>query len=176
MNYTGDAQNTITLLEDHFKTSDELKLAQCTFLFQQDRYAEAYQRFKHFTHSDRWYEKKKGWQFLLKKSILEILLLIELAKLDLLFYRLQAFKRKFNKFLKENGEDRVITFMSFLNAYSENPKVAITEAFKSKVEKSFNWIGPEREDIFVMSFYAWLKAKMEKKKLYQTTLKLVQNS
>ena len=41
------------------------------------------------------------------------------------------------------------------------------------MEQSFEWIGPEREDIFVMSFYAWLKSKMEKKLLYKTTLDLV---
>jgi hypothetical protein len=38
---------------------------------------------------------------------------------------------------------------------------------------SFNWIEAQQEDIFVMSFSAWLKSKMENKPLYETTLKLV---
>jgi hypothetical protein len=41
------------------------------------------------------------------------------------------------------------------------------------VKDSFEWKVRIEEDIFVMSFYAWLKAKMEKTPLYQTTLDLV---
>ncbi len=42
-----------------------------------------------------------------------------------------------------------------------------------KVENSFDWVGTQFEDIFVMSFYAWLKSKMEQKPLYETTLNLI---
>ncbi len=111
-----------------------------------------------------------------KDKHIEILLLTELDKVDLLLSRLQAFKRKFNKPLKEIGEARVLSFMGFVNDYYENPKAVTSEKFKNKVEATFDWIGPEREDIFVMSFYAWLKAKMENKNLYETTLQLVRQS
>ena len=57
--------------------------------------------------------------------------------------------------------------------YYDNPKAVTTSDFSATVERSFEWIGKEREDIFVMSFYAWLKAKMEQRDLYQVTLELV---
>ncbi len=173
LNYTGRANEAIGLLEKFKGNSAEMSLSLCTFLFQQHRFNEAYQIFKEFSHSDIWYEKKNGWIWVLKKSIIEILILIELDKLDLVFSRLNSFKRKFNKRLKEIGEERVLTFMGFVNNYYENPKMITSEKFKNKVETSFVWIGAEREDIFVMSFYAWLKSKMEKKNLYETTLELV---
>jgi hypothetical protein len=174
LNYTNRAEEAINLLQNFKQASNEVLLALCTFLFQQNRFQDAYQVFKHFNHSDVWYEKKNGWLMVLKKNIIEVLLLTELDKVDLLLSRLQAFKRKFNKPLKEIGETRVLAFMGFINEYAENPKSVASEKFKNKVEETFDWIGPEREDIFVMSFYAWLKAKMENKNLYETTLQLVQ--
>ncbi len=52
----------------------------------------------------------------------------------------------------------------------------ILKEFYDKVENSFEWIGAKREDIFVMSFYAWLKSKMEEQPLFETTLKLIEQA
>ena len=128
---------------------------------------------KEMHHSDIWYEKKMGWIWVLKKSIIEILLLVELDKLDLVLSRLQGFQKKYTKKLQLLGETRVLNFIKLIGLYYENPKAVTTQTFKQKVETSFEWIGKEREDIFVMSFYAWLKAKMEARDLYEVTLTLV---
>ena len=98
---------------------------------------------------------------------------IEMDKLDIVLIRLQSFKRKFSVYLREKGEQRVLTFMRLVNRYYENPEEVVTQKFKDKVEDSFDWIDKEQEDIFVMSFYAWLKAKMEKEDIYKITLRLV---
>jgi len=72
LNYTNHAEEAINILQDFKQTSNEVLLSQCTFLFQQDRFQEAYKVFKRFNHSDVWYEKKNGWLFVLKKNIIEI--------------------------------------------------------------------------------------------------------
>ena len=41
------------------------------------------------------------------------------------------------------------------------------------MEAAFIWVEAKREDIFVMSFFAWLKSKIENKPLYKATLELV---
>ena len=120
-----------------------------------------------------WYEKKMGWIWVLKKNIIEILLFIELDRLDLVLTRLQRFKRNFTNHLKAIQEERVLTFIKFVARYYENPQMVTSKLFKEQVESSFQWISTEREDIFVMSFYAWLKAKMEGQSTYKTTLELV---
>lgn len=48
------------------------------------------------------------------------------------------------------------------------------ERFQNKVQQAFEWKTTAREDIFVMSFYAYLKAKMQKRPIYQLTLELLQ--
>ncbi|OAB79677.1 hypothetical protein [Cochleicola gelatinilyticus] len=173
-NYTGASSNAISLLQKYKGDSLDIKLTLVMCHFQQNNYKEAYAILKHFQHSDRWYEKKTGWIWVLKKNIIEILLLMELDKLDLVLTRLESFNKRFGKRLKKVGENRVIQFMKLVRLYYENPMAVTSEKFKNKVENSFEWIGKEQEDIFVMSFYAWLKSKMEQTSLYETTLKLAQ--
>ncbi len=173
-NFTGDYTKALELLLSEQSNSLDIKLITVMCLFQQNKYTKAYEIYKELRHSDNWYIKKKGRIWLLKKNILEILLLIELDKLDLVLLRLHSFKRKYALLLKELEEERALTFVKLIEYYYDNPSNVTSLAFKEKVERSFNWVGAEQEDIFVMSFYAWLKAKMEQKNLYETTLHLVQ--
>lgn len=173
LNYTGKPEPAIQLLEWYRGDSLELRFTLMLFLFQQEEFAAAYDIFKKMNHSDGWYEKKMGWIWVLKKNVLEILVLIELDKLDLVLVRLRRFKQKFNLPLKEIKETRVLVFMQLVAVYYENPVEVTSEKFKARVEKSFEWKGTDKEDIFVMSFYAWLKAKMEYRSLYKTVLGLV---
>ena len=87
--------------------------------------------------------------------------------------RLQRFSRNFNKRLRQIGKDWVLIFMNLVSDYHDKPKIVTSEDFKDRVENSFEWIGREQEDIFVMSFYAWLKSKMENRDLYEVTLELM---
>ncbi|NHF60421.1 hypothetical protein FK220_013790 [Flavobacteriaceae bacterium TP-CH-4] len=176
LNYTEQPDEALSLLQEFPGDSLDIKLVQLMCLFQQERFKEAYTQFLELHHSDDWYEKKKGWQWVLKKNLIEILLLIEIDKLDLVLLRIQRFKRRFPKKLRDQGEERVLIFLDFVGRYYENPMIVSTAAFRAKVENAFEWLAPEQEDIFVMSFYAWLKAKMEGKNLYRTTLELVRRT
>ncbi len=175
-NYTNNAALAIDKLQSYPSESLDIELTLVMSLFQQREFSDAYQLIRNMYHSDQWYERKAGWIWVLKKNIIEILLLIELDKLDLVLSRLQSFKNKFSKRLKELGETRVINFMQLVSYYYEHPDEVTSNIFKEKVEKSFEWVGPEREDVFVMSFYAWLKAKMQGRDLYETTLDLVRQT
>ena len=172
-NYTGWPKGAITTLESFPNESLDIQLTLVMSLFQQTEFGSAYQIIKSMHHSDTWYEKKAGWIWVLKKNIIEILLLIELDKLDLVLSRVKSFKTRFAKPLKTLNEERVLIFVQLATYYYEHPEKVTAQTFKEKVEASFSWKEAGREDIFVMSFYAWLKAKMEKKNLYETTLELV---
>ncbi|WP_394747774.1 hypothetical protein [Spongiimicrobium salis] len=173
LNYTGKFEQAIQLLEWSRKDSLEIRFTLLLFFFQQEDFSSAYTILKKMNHSDGWYEKKMGWIWVLKKNILELLLFIELDKLDLVLIRLKRFKQKFAAPLKEIKETRVLVFMTLVAAYYEKPDEVTSEEFRQGVEESITWKETEREDVFVMSFYAWLKAKMEGKSLYKTILDLV---
>tara|TARA_R110002050_G_scaffold291417_1_gene445864 strand:- start:5469 stop:5663 length:195 start_codon:yes stop_codon:yes gene_type:complete len=53
------------------------------------------------------------------------------------------------------------------------PEYISSPAFAEKVEGSIPWKG-EEEAFFNRCFYAWLKAKMLKQPVYETTLALLQ--
>lgn len=172
-NYTGEHEKAIAILKNFNENSLDVQLLVTMCLFQQGDFSEAYQIIKSLSHSDTWYEKKMGWVWVVKKNLIEILVLTELDKLDLVLIRLQQFKRKYSKQLQDRGEKRVLTFVKLISRYYEDPEQVITQEFKDEVENSFEWLEKEQEDIFVMSFYAWLKSKMERKNLYRATLELV---
>lgn len=171
--YTGQVEKAVDRLTTSKSHSIHTQLLLTTCLFLQKEYQEAYGIIRQFNHSDTWYEKKAGWIWVLKKNIIELLLLIELDKLDLVLSRLQSFKRRFAKRLRQANENRVIQFIKLIELYYESPQTVTTKDFRQRVEGTFTWRGAEQEDIFVMSFYAWLKAKMEGRELYDITLQLV---
>lgn len=148
-------------------------LTLCMFYFQQREFDKAYALMKNWNHSDQWYEKKMGWQWVIQKNIIEILLLIERDKLDLVLTRLESFKRRFNAFLMQKKQERVIVFMQLVDRIYNRPEIAQDPEFIAEVEARLTQKNPIEEDIFVMSFYAWLKSKMTQRPLYETTLDLV---
>lgn len=124
-------------------------------------------------HSDNWYTRKMGKDWILQKHFMEIILNIELGNIDKVDSRLRSFIRNYSDYFKQIGQDRVLIFVQLIKQFYHNPEYVTSKEFHSKVEHSFDWKLPEQEDIFVMSCYAWLKSKMFKTDLYSTTLKLV---
>jgi len=179
-NYSNQQDKAITLLESFIipKHTDiesllDIYLSLVMFYIQKNDFKKAKSLFSKFNHTDKYYIEKAGKEWVLKKNLIEIILHIELKNLDLVESRLLSFKRNYYTYLREIHQERAITYLGYMESYYKNPEQVTTLKFKNKVEHSFEWIGKEREDIFVMSFYAWLKNKMEKQPLYKTTLDLV---
>ena len=98
---------------------------------------------------------------------------LELQNIDLFESRLLSFKRKHIQFLLEINQERVITFLKLVEQYYKNPDIVTTSDFFNLVENSFVFVGAKQEDIFVMSFYAWLKSKMTQQPIYDVTSALI---
>lgn len=179
-NYANQQKKAIQLLEQ-FKINThpdlesllDIYLALAMFYIQHDDLAKAKALFAKFYHTDHWYIEKAGTEWTIKKNLLEIVLYVELEEIDLLESRLKSFRRSYTKYLKKINQERVLMYLNFIEAYCKNPEAVKTETFKMKVENSFEWIEARSEDIFVMSFYAYLKSKMEQKPLFTATLNLV---
>jgi hypothetical protein len=149
------------------------QLVHITFLFQQQSFIRARKMMNDFYHSDQFYEKKEGVLWVIQKNLLEILIYIELQQPDLVASKMRSFIRRFKGRLEDLNEQRVLVFMKLLQSYYDRPYEITEERFQNKVQQAFEWKTAAREDIFVISFYAYLKAKMEKKSIYQATLELV---
>ena len=182
-NFTNEQELAITILEP-FKNSKhndieallDINLSLVMFYIQKNDLKKAKELFSKFYHSDTWYIEKAGQEWTIKKNLIEIILYIELQDVNLTESRLLSFKRSYYPYLKQINQQRVITYLGFVEQYYKNPEQVSTQKFKDKIENAFHWIHPKLEDIFVMSFYAWLKSKMENISLYEATSQLIKKS
>jgi len=147
----------------------DVKLTLVVALFLQNKYKEAYKVHQDFYHSDRWYIKKVGYIWVIQKSLIEILLLIELDYLDLVASRLKGFKKKYSAHLHEHNEEVVLDFLKLISSYYYKTTDIYSNGFKVSVEKLLQ-INNKDADVFTISFYAWLKAKITRAEVYKTCL------
>ena len=181
-NYRGNQQKAISLLEPFINTKSidiisklDIYLSLIVFYFQQNELKKAQKIGSKFYHTDKYYIEKAGIDWTIKKNIIDILLNIDLNNIDIVESRLLSFKRSYYNHLKEIQQDKVITFLKLIELFYKNPEMITSKKFEDIVEHSFDWIGKEKEDIFMMSFFAWLKAKMTKQAVYLVTLDFMKN-
>ena len=181
LNYNGNSAEAIKILEE-FEYSKhkqqlnyvlDLKLMLVVLYFQQDRSKEALSLFKESTHSDQWYAQKAGIVWVVKKNLTEIMLYMELDDLDLVESKVKSFRKKHGAYLKSNKENRVLDFLSLATHFYFNKVKIDKELFMERIKKTLVKMDPVNEDLFVISFYAWLKARVMNTNLYQTTLQLI---
>jgi len=182
-NYTNLQEKALEVLEKFIiKTHPDIEslldiyLSLIMIYFQKNDFQKAHHIFSKFYHTDKWYTEKAGTEWTIKKNLIEILLHLELNQIDLFESRLLSFKRNYYKYLTRIKQERVIAYLGLVETYYKNPEIVTSKAFYNKVENSFEWIDAKREDIFVMSFYAWLKSKMERKPIFETTLLLIESA
>ena len=180
LNYSKNQVAAIELLEPYLKKKNidiisqlDLSLSLIVFYYQHNSLKKAQNLCAKFYHTDKWYIEKAGIVWTIKKNLIEILLQIDLGNIDLVDSRLKSFKRNYFFNLTEFNQERVIAYLKLVEIYYKNPEIATSKEFYEKVETSFNWIGKNKEDVFMISFYAWLKAKMTKQDVYAVTLDLI---
>lgn len=178
--YTGNIDQAIIITAKYANAKHkdteallDIHLSLCVYYFLATEFSKALKIINSFYHSDQWYEQKAGKEWVMKKNLIEILLHIELTNIDLVSSRTLSFKRKYYPYLKTLGENRVITFLNLVEETFNNPELIATDEFRQKINTSFEFKSTIQEDIFVMSFYSWLKAKINKGDLYDTILKMI---
>lgn len=175
-NYT-EALSTLNNLIDFglFNQKDLLQpsLVKIMIHFQHSQFIDANKLLIKFNKTDNWYIKNTGLEWLLNKKYIEILLHIELGNIDFVDSRIQSLTRKYSNYFKSMNHFQVLPFLKLVKQYYHKPHIINTKEFKETVETSLKWKPNHEEDIFLISFYAWLKSKMDNKPLYETTLKII---
>jgi len=181
LNYTNQQEEAINTLLPALKTKNndtetilDIHLALIVFYFQKEDLTNAYRLISKLHHTDGWYTEKAGKEWVLKKNLIEIMLLVDLDKFDLFENRLKRFKRNFKSYLKDIKLEKVLIFLSHLEFYYYNPKEFTSEEYIKKIKESFSNIDTKTEDLIVMSFFAWLKSKLTKEPVYNVTLSFMQ--
>lgn len=151
----------------------DLHLSLLMFYFQKEDFTKAKSVLAKFYHTDQYYIEKAGIDWVIKKNLAEILLYIELNEDDLFYSRLKSFKRKYTSYLKQINQSRILNFVNYAERLYQKPETMMDINFSLKLKSTFESNTIHKEDIFVISFYAWLKNKAEGNNLYNTTLNLI---
>jgi len=123
------------------------------------------------TRTDTWYEKKMGMLWTIRKNLMEILIQAQFSNMELALSRLTSFRRRYKKYLQKTSEERVLLFLRLVEKYLLNPDVIYETTYKKTVLSLL--AGAENNDIFTLSFIAWLIARWEKKTAYKVVQKLI---
>jgi hypothetical protein len=178
-NYTGRWKKALSAVDELINSDDyhedELlnpMLLKFTIHLQQQQFMEAKFIAAELGRTDSWYEKRMGTEWLLNKNFAEIILHSELNSVDYLESRLKALKRRLKMEHLKQMDHRIYTFLTLVEYAYKRPDSFDSDDFKKKVANAIEWKPKAEEDVFMMSFYAWLKAKLNKKDVYTTTLEL----
>lgn len=177
LNYTGSNRLAVTTIKSHKnllknqKISPDTTLALMVFLAQQQSYKEALTTLNTLQHTDHWYEEHFGTDWIIKKELLTLIIYYELEYIDLTHSLLRSFKRKHKSIIAT--ENRLEAFLKVFTTIANDPNCLEDKRFRESVKKQFTTSSLKDEDIFMLSFFAWIKATLSKTPLYETTLALL---
>lgn len=150
-----------------------LKLNKAIYHFYNSEFKVALSELMSIEHSNVWCTKVAGIEWVLKKEFLEIFIQFELGKLDIASNKIRGLLRQKELFEKRAQMERVKVFLQLVNQIVDNPSVAESNEFYEAVEKAFDWIPIEQEDLHASVYYAWLKSKIVGESAYKVLLDLI---
>ncbi len=124
-------------------------------------------------HTDNWLIKKMGIEWVLKKSMIEIMIQYELENYEIALNRIRSFERNFSDLFNHPLYSRANQFMQTIKKIITNPLIIRDKSFITEVISTLVKTPSEQEDLQAMTFYSWLKSKMQNKPFYDVLLDVV---
>ena len=147
-----------------------LKINLTVYYSYQQLYKKANRILQTLNHSDNWLEKKMGIEWVLKKSLIEIMLQFELGNIDIVLNRIRSFEHNFEDLFNHPTYKRVSVFTKMIKTTIDTPEIMQSKVFIEEVKSTLVQQNSDQEDLQAMSFYSWLKAKMLNQNYYEVLL------
>ena len=142
------------------------------YYFHQQKYKQVFSCVLKLNHSDQWYEKKMGKEWVVKKNLCEMFFYYDYGDYDLAFNKLRSIERNYKDFFKHANYQNALNFLKLIKRFFDRPDLVSKQEFIDNVDSSLEFLPFEEEDLQAVSFYAWLKSKMVKKGYYEVLLEL----
>ncbi len=159
---------------------------QLTFhYFAEGQFAKASQTLISLDCTDHWLEQNMGLEWLLNHNIGEVLIQLELDNPEQALVRLRAIERRLHEQFPATAATAdapptplggpyhaVVCYLALVREIIDDPAVAPTPDFANRVATMPAFLSEEREDLQVISFYAWLRARVLKRPYYEVLLQV----
>lgn len=168
LNFAGRNTEAISILEHALErpepvTADRMNmlLNLCVYLFQVDELKRSRQVLQSIDTQERKLERLMGREWLFKKSMIEMILLVEANHTELIFHRLRSVKRLYKELLNDPINDWMGTFISAIELMLKDPLQQNNEKVLKQLDSMLNHWPVNREDLHAMTFRCWLKSRVE---------------
>lgn len=177
--YSGSAELAISALRDPLSSTKhtakledvaDLRICLTMFLALQNS-PESLKQLRPLNQTDAWYEKKMGMLWTIRKNLMEILVHAQFSDIDLAISRATSFKRRYQKYLIKTSEERVLSYLKLVEKHLSKPDVIYETGYRKAVLEQLENV--KNNDIFTLSFIAWLIARWDKKNAYKIVLDLI---
>ncbi|MBF9141336.1 tetratricopeptide repeat protein [Hymenobacter properus] len=153
--------------------------------FVEGKFAKANQSMLSLNRTDHWLEQHLGLEWMVNRNIGELLIQFELGNQELALTRLRAIERTLREQFPATPAEgdtpavpvggpyqAVLQYLSLVREVIEDPAIARRPDFGNRVFNMPNFLSSEREDLQVLSFYAWLRARTLGRPYYDVLLEL----
>ncbi len=180
--YQGKLEEAIDLLEEAaeedprlFSPKDKVKiqLNLSIYYFMAEQYDKAIKTGSSFNFSEKWFEKNIGKEWVFKKQIMEVIMQVELDNHEIAINKIRSLERVSSSLFNHPLYSRAKTFLELIKKMISDPLNFKNEATQEKINKYLVVVPEEKEDLQAMTFYSWLKAKVQKRKYYEVLLETV---
>jgi hypothetical protein len=188
-------KESIVLLEKTLKATPALSQRddltarfQLTFhYFAEGNFAKANQALLSLGRTDHWLEQHLGLEWLINRNLGELLVQFELGHADLALTRLRALERGLRERFPaqpataeapatpEGGPYQpVLRYLGFVQEIINDAAATTAPEFAARVAQIPNFLTSRQEDLQVLSFYAWLRARVKARPYYEVLLELAE--
>jgi hypothetical protein len=178
-------KDSIQLLEELLKSKevglgarDELtaRLGLGFHYFAEGQYQRTNRVLMSIGRTDRWCEQQMGLEWVVMKNIGEMLVQLEMGNHDLALNRVRAIERGLKERVEEGATTYhyVLTYLRLVREIIENPDVVKSPEFVARVDKMPLNLPEEREDLQVLSFFGWLRARIAGRPYYEVLVTMTE--
>lgn len=146
------------------------KMNLITSFFAKSNYKRANSVLLSIGHSGQWLQKKKGLEWRVKFQLIELIVLYENGKIDLVLTKIKSIQRLIKEVVKINPNYKnLVVFLQIIQkSIDQGGFVGL-----DKELEQFDFNPFKQENIQAMAFYAYLKSKIKQEDYYSTLLELV---
>lgn len=177
LNFNGKNKRAVDVLEyalerPELVTSERLNVLinLAVFHFQVSDFKKAHQTLARIDLGDRQCGQIMGREWLFKKGLIEMIVLVELNYPELILTRLRSVKRLYREFLNEPNNAWMELFLNAIQVMLSDPLSVDDERLSEKIDEMVRSWPVNREDLHAMTFRSWLTSKVTKRSYYEELL------
>jgi tetratricopeptide (TPR) repeat protein len=176
---SGRREEAITLMEkaldtslDHSEINEwlNMQLNLSVYYFQTENYRKANKVMFALGKSNSELQDTMGMEWCFKKQMIELIIQYELGNPELSLKMVNQLRKEYAPMLSHPMYGRADIFLTLISRLAKDPHIVNRPEFKEMVKNSHLSWPNYKEDVQAITFFCWLRSKMENRPYYEVLL------